>query len=217
MASGIRLTSPCPSGRLTDSFGWRAAIPGVIAAQLHTGQDWAAPIGTPIFAMHSGRVNRVWWDEFANGNPAGGNMLQVGSALVSTRYAHLSRYAVRLGDEVKAGQVIGYVGTSGASTGAHLHAELLIGGQFANPMPYLDSTPTQQKVSIPLPALIRHPGGTIAFVSDAGEMDEISSMTEVESLQATGIVGKWIQLPDGLIWNTLVKRTARLRAARKRD
>ena len=64
---------------------------------------------------------------------------------------------------------------------------------------------------IPMPALIHHPNGSIGFVSDAGELDAISSMTEVDSLRAVGLVGEWVDLPDGLIWNTLVTRTARLR------
>lgn len=133
----IRLSHPIPEGTLTDRYGWRSAIPGVVAAQLHTGQDWAAPAGTPIRAMHAGRVTRTWWDRMISGAPAGGNMLELGSARVTSRYAHLSRYAVTPGDEVRAGQIIGYVGRTGAATGDHLHAELLIGGQFVDPMPYL--------------------------------------------------------------------------------
>lgn len=136
----IALVHPCPDGRPTDPFGWRAAIPGVVGPQLHTGQDYAADAGTPIYAAHAGRVNRLWWDAFTNGAGAGGNMLQVGAAQCSTRYAHLSRYAVKLGDEVRAGQLIGYVGATGAATGPHLHFELLIGGQFVNPTPYLNAS-----------------------------------------------------------------------------
>ncbi len=138
----IQLTHPLPSGVATDAFGYRAAIPGVVGAQLHTGQDWKAPKGTPVLAAHAGRVNRVWVDVFADGSPAGGNMLQIGSAQCSTRYAHLNGYAVKLGDEVRAGQVIGYVGRTGAATGDHLHFELLLpGGQFVNPVPYLTASP----------------------------------------------------------------------------
>ncbi|WP_024357258.1 M23 family metallopeptidase [Leucobacter chironomi] len=138
----IRLVHPCPQGRPTDSFGWRAEIPGVVRAQLHSGQDWAAPEGTPVRAMHSGRVNRIWWDTFADGSPAGGNMIQLGAAQCSSRYAHLSGYAVSAGDEVQAGQIIGYVGSTGAATGDHLHGEVLIAGSFVDPMPYITSTPT---------------------------------------------------------------------------
>jgi len=67
---------------------------------------------------------------------------------------------------------------------------------------------------IPMPALIRHPNGSIGFVSDAGELDAISTLNEVESLKAVGLVGNWVQLPDKNIWDTLTARTARLRAQR---
>lgn len=126
------------AGTPTDAFGWRAAIPGVVAAQLHTGDDTAAPTGTPVYAAHSGRVNRVWWDTMMDGSPAGGNMLQIGAAQCSTRYAHLDAYNVRDGQHVTAGELIGWVGSSGAATGSHLHFELLLpGGQFVDPRPYI--------------------------------------------------------------------------------
>lgn len=126
------------AGTPTDAFGWRAAIPGVVAAQLHTGDDTAAPTGTPVYAAHSGRVNRVWWDTMLNGDPAGGNMLQIGAAQCSTRYAHLDAYNVKNGQEVRAGDLIGWVGSTGAATGSHLHFELLLpGGQFVDPRPYI--------------------------------------------------------------------------------
>lgn len=145
----IALSRPVHGATETDSFGWRAAIPGVVAAQLHTGQDYAAPLGTPVYAAHAGRVNRIWWDTMMDGSPAGGNMLQIGAAQCSTRYAHLNRYAVAAGQEVRAGDLIGYVGSTGAATGAHLHFELLLpGGQFVDPRPYMTGdtmTPSQLK------------------------------------------------------------------------
>lgn len=73
---------------------------------------------------------------------------------------------------------------------------------------------TSQKGAFAMPALIRTPDGSIGFVSDAGTLDAISSLNEVESLKATGLVGNWVQLPDMNIWNTLAARTARLRAQR---
>ena len=139
----IRLHHPCPAATPTDRFGWRAAIPGVIGAQLHAGQDYAAPTGTPIHAAHAGRVNRVWEDRFADGSPAGGLMVQIGAAQCTTRYAHLSASAVELGAEARAGQIIGYVGSTGAATGPHLHFELWIGGSPVDPVPYLTATPPQ--------------------------------------------------------------------------
>lgn len=134
----IALTHPAPGAAETDSFGWRPAIPGVVGPQLHSGQDYAAAEGTPVYAAHAGRVNRVWWDAMTDGSPAGGNMLQIGAAQCSTRYAHLSGYAVTLGQEVTAGDLLGWAGSTGAATGAHLHFELLLpGGQFVDPRPYI--------------------------------------------------------------------------------
>lgn len=63
-----------------------------------------------------------------------------------------------------------------------------------------------------MPALIRTPDGSIGFVSDAGMLDAISGMPEVEALQASGLVGGWVNQPDGLVWQLLAARTARLRA-----
>lgn len=125
------------AGTPTDPFGWRAGIPGVIGPQLHTGDDQAAPEGTPIAAAHSGRVTRVYVDRFLDGTKAGGRMIEVASARCVTRYAHLSGYAAKAGDEVKAGQRIGYVGHDGAATADHLHFELLLNGQFVDPRPYI--------------------------------------------------------------------------------
>lgn len=151
----ITLVRPV-TGALTDRYGWRGAVYGaagqlIVPAQLHTGQDFAAPAGAPIYAAHAGRITRRWWDVFPDGSPAGGNMLTIGSAAFSTRYAHLSGYAVREGDEVQAGQLIGYVGATGAATGAHLHFELQLPGGYVDPLPYLTSIPAPpERKRVPL-------------------------------------------------------------------
>lgn len=75
------------------------------------------------------------------------------------------------------------------------------------------SDPFETEETIPMPALIRHPNGSIGFVSDAGELDAIGTLNEVESLKATGIVEDYVDTTS-LIWDTLTARTARLRAAR---
>lgn len=140
------LTHPCPSGSPRDAFGRRAEIQGVAPAGFHTGQDWAADAGAPILAAHDGRVSSVWWDTFAANNaPAGGNMLELAGSGYATRYAHAIGYVVNPGDRVRAGQVIGHVGRTGAATGNHLHFELLIGGEFVDPIKYLKTKPTPTK------------------------------------------------------------------------
>ncbi|MBL5972427.1 MAG: M23 family metallopeptidase [Candidatus Leucobacter sulfamidivorax] len=134
----IRLVHPCPGSVRTDAFGRRTWADG--STDFHTGQDFAAPAWTPIYAAHSGRVTALWWDAYPSGAGAGGNMIKIGSAAFSTRYAHLIAYAVKAGDEVQAGQLIGYVGATGAATGNHLHFELELPGGFVDPMPYLTAS-----------------------------------------------------------------------------
>ena len=97
----------------------------------HNGVDWAAPTGTPIRATASGKITR------ANFSSSYGNIVYIdhpGGA--HSRYAHLNAFAdgIKLGTQVQAGQVIGYVGTTGRSTGPHLHFELHLGGSPVDPL-----------------------------------------------------------------------------------
>jgi murein DD-endopeptidase MepM/ murein hydrolase activator NlpD len=98
---------------------------------MHTGVDWAAPTGTPILDAGDGTVERV-------GREGGyGNYIRLShSNGFETAYGHLSQYAagLRAGAHVKQGQVIGYVGSTGLSTGPHLHYEILVNNKFVNPM-----------------------------------------------------------------------------------
>lgn len=98
----------------------------------HQGIDFAAPIGTPIFAVASGVVVTV---ETHGGY---GNMVEIdhGNNLI-TRYAHTSRFLVKVGDIVKRGQTIAQVGSTGRSTGPHLHFEVLVNGEQQNPSRFL--------------------------------------------------------------------------------
>ena len=100
--------------------------------KMHTGTDLAAAKGTNVFAWKSGVITYAGW----NGNY--GNFIEVAhyDGTVS-RYAHLSGYAISKGDVVNQGQTIGYVGTTGNSTGYHLHFEIKINDNFVNPMNYL--------------------------------------------------------------------------------
>jgi len=98
----------------------------------HTGVDFAAPAGTHIYAWKSGTVTFVGW----SGGYGKFIIVDHGDGTVS-RYAHCSGYAVNQGQVVSKGQTIGYVGTTGNSTGNHLHFEIQINGQFVNPLNYL--------------------------------------------------------------------------------
>ena len=95
----------------------------------HRGTDIPAPEGTPILAAHSGTVIISCWN-----NSYGNQVLLDNGAGLSTRYAHMTQTAVTAGEAVTAGQVIGYVGSTGDSTGNHLHFEVMQDGVRVNPM-----------------------------------------------------------------------------------
>ena len=127
-AKQFLLRNPLPNGRFTSGFGARRhPILGYV--RMHTGTDWAAPIGTPIIAAGNGVVEKAGW--------AGGYGREVVIAHgggIQTRYGHMSRLAAYPGEMVRQGQVIGYVGSSGLSTGPHVHYEVLKNGRPVNPM-----------------------------------------------------------------------------------
>ena len=122
---------PVAVGILGSVFGWRIdPFTGVSA--LHTGLDFQAEKGTPILAAAGGVVVV---DEF---HPAYGNMIEIdhGNNLV-TRYAHASKTFVKKGDLIKRGRIIAEVGSTGRSTGAHLHFEVLVQGIPQDPQKFL--------------------------------------------------------------------------------
>ena len=124
------LRTPLDVIRITSKFGLRKH-PVLGYTKMHKGVDFAASTGTPIFASGDGTIASI-------GRHGGyGNYIQIRhNSQYSTAYAHMSRFAKGLknGSKVKQGQVIGYVGSTGRSTGPHLHYEILIGGKQVNPM-----------------------------------------------------------------------------------
>jgi len=124
---------PVEGVKLTSDFGmrWHPVLGG---RRQHKGVDLAAPIGTPIHAAADGVVERADWFS--------GYDLYVAiehGGEIETRYGHMSRLNVASGQMVHKGDIIGYVGTTGRSTGPHLHYEVRIAGEAVNPMPYLQS------------------------------------------------------------------------------
>ena len=104
---------------------------GVSAFGLHEGIDLAAPWGSPIFAVAPGMVS------FAGLHGGHGEYVRLDHADgIGTGYAHMSRIAVAPGTHVRAGEVIGYVGSSGLSTGSHLHYEVYEDGHTVNPLSF---------------------------------------------------------------------------------
>jgi murein DD-endopeptidase MepM/ murein hydrolase activator NlpD len=99
---------------------------------MHTGIDFGAAAGSPIVAAQAGTVTLAGW-KTGYGNCV---IIDHGHG-ISTLYAHQSRLAVRVGQQVEQGQQVGNVGATGHVTAAHLHYEVLVGGVPRNPMPWL--------------------------------------------------------------------------------
>ena len=119
---------------ISSHFGWRIhPFSGVL--RYHDGVDIAAPFGTPIYAMADGTV------EYArHGHWSYGNYLKIQhGGVYASMYAHCIRLAVSAGETVAQGDVIGYVGSTGQSTGAHLHLELYVNGQPADALEYIEN------------------------------------------------------------------------------
>jgi len=131
-SASIPMLVPVTTSRsMSSNFGMRVH-PVLGGFRMHKGVDLPASTGTPIHATADGVIGRADW--------FGGYGLFVEiehGANLETRYGHMSRIAVAEGQHVHRGDVIGYVGTTGRSTGAHLHYEVRIGGEAVNPVPYL--------------------------------------------------------------------------------
>lgn len=124
------MKTPINGARLSSGYGMRRH-PILGYSRMHRGTDFAAPTGTPILAAGDGTIER------AGPFSSFGNYVRIRHANgYETAYAHMSRFArgMRAGARVRQGQIIGYVGTTGRSTGPHLHYEVLRRGQQVNPM-----------------------------------------------------------------------------------
>ena len=122
-------------GTLEGGFGGRRNPFGGPGYEFHTGQDIEAPIGAPVIAGARGEVSFVGWQ-----NGYGQLVVIDHGGGLSTRYGHLSHIDVDLGQAVSRGQLIGKVGSTGRSTGPHLHYEVRINDQPVNPLQYLLSS-----------------------------------------------------------------------------
>lgn len=105
--------------------------------RMHWGQDFGADCGAPLYAMADGRVTAAGWQSSGFGNYTIISYGQINGDYVSSGYAHQSKIVVRSGQSVQQGQVVGYVGTTGLSTGCHLHLQVYRDGVRVNPMKYL--------------------------------------------------------------------------------
>jgi murein DD-endopeptidase MepM/ murein hydrolase activator NlpD len=121
---------PIAAGEMRSTFGMRYH-PILRYTRMHTGVDWANKIGTPIFAAGDGRIRKAEWDS------GYGRRVEIEHPYnFVTTYSHMSAFArgIQPGARVRQGQVIGYLGNSGLSTGPHLHYEVLINENFVDPL-----------------------------------------------------------------------------------
>lgn len=130
----IPTRNPLDGGSLTSGYGMRTH-PVLGGRRAHKGIDLAAPTGTPVYASADGVISKAdWFSSY-------GLYISIehGGA-IQTRYGHLSRLNVAAGQQVRKGDLIGYVGSTGRSTGPHLHYEVRIAGASVNPTPYMNGT-----------------------------------------------------------------------------
>lgn len=131
LAVSVPSRMPVESVRMTSGYGDRNH-PILRQRRQHNGVDLAATTGTPVYATADGRVGQAeWYGSY-------GNFVRIehGGEL-HTRYGHLSSYTVEAGDAVRKGDLIGYVGSTGRSTGPHLHYEVRVGEESVDPLPYM--------------------------------------------------------------------------------
>ena len=131
MSKGIPSRAPLASITMSSNFGMREH-PVIGGYRMHKGIDLPSPVGTPIYATADGVVERAdWFSSY------GLYVAIEHSNAIETRYGHMSRIAVAAGQQVHKGDVIGYVGTTGRSTGPHLHYEVRVNGEAVNPVAYM--------------------------------------------------------------------------------
>ena len=131
------LRAPLNFRRISSNFDLKRKHPVLGTMRAHNGTDYAAATGTPIYAAGDGRIS------YRAKKGGYGNLVVIKHGNnVETRYAHLSKFGkYRVGDRVKQGQVIGYVGATGLASGPHLHYEFVVNGVHRNPRTVLDKLP----------------------------------------------------------------------------
>ncbi|MCA4133828.1 M23 family metallopeptidase [Arthrobacter sp. M4] len=114
-------------------FGYRVSPITGGFGEFHRGQDYVAQCGTPVYAAASGKVTFASWHPFGGGNRV---VIDHGNGLETT-YNHLSSFNVQVGQVVSRGQTVAMSGTTGASTGCHLHFEVMVNGEVVDPLGWL--------------------------------------------------------------------------------
>jgi murein DD-endopeptidase MepM/ murein hydrolase activator NlpD len=133
--NGVPQFMPADMKMISSGFGYRSD-PFSGRAAMHAGLDFRGAVGSPIHAAADGKVS------FVGRRQGYGKVVEIshGNGLM-TRYAHMSAWKTRVGQQVEAGDVIGQIGSTGRSTGPHLHFEVRINGRAVNPRPFLETAP----------------------------------------------------------------------------
>ena len=178
-------TSPVDGARISSKFGYRIH-PIRKTRRMHTGVDYAAPTGTPVKATADGTVVRAG---VAGGY---GNMVEVQhSDGTTSRYAHLHTFRTSVGQPVKQGQVIGLVGSTGMSTGPHLHFEIRKNGSPVDPLGMISGSaatvPAEEGARATEP--IAGPGNTLAVPGPGGQVASQSATAGIPTMQMNPFVG----------------------------
>lgn len=134
-AIAVPSDKPVKTAAFTSGYGVRSD-PFRGSSAMHAGIDLAGPSGTPIYATADGTVQRAGW------NSGGyGNLIEIDHGRgIETRYGHLSKILVSPGQRIRRGEIIGRMGSTGRSTGSHLHYEVRIDGRAVNPVPFMKAT-----------------------------------------------------------------------------
>ena len=159
-AKKFLVRKPVATGLVTSGFGWRTH-PMLHISELHSGVDWGAPFGTPIFAAGNGDIEEI-------GLKGGyGKYVRVRHANgYETAYGHMTAFAKGLdvGSKVRQGQIIGFVGSTGLSTGSHVHFEIIVNDRFVDPM----------RIKLPRGRVLDGPT-LIGFDKDRDQLDAVLS------------------------------------------
>ncbi|MDQ0665645.1 murein DD-endopeptidase MepM/ murein hydrolase activator NlpD [Arthrobacter ulcerisalmonis] len=132
-ASAGTLATPLASLATASPFGYRVSPITGGSGDFHRGQDFVAQCGTSVLAAATGTVTFAGWHQFGGGNRV---VIDHGNGLETT-YNHLSSFSVKVGQTVSRGDVVALSGTTGASTGCHLHFEVQVNGEVVDPMGWL--------------------------------------------------------------------------------
>jgi len=159
-AKKFLVRKPVAIGMVTSPFGWRTH-PLLHVSELHSGVDWGAPFGTPIFAAGNGEIEEI-------GLKGGyGKYVRIRHPNgYETAYGHMTAFArgLDVGSKVRQGQIIGFVGSTGLSTGSHVHFEIIVNDRFVDPM----------RIKLPRGRVLDGPT-LAAFNNDRDQLDAVLS------------------------------------------